>query len=152
MARFAKSKIGFKFHRKLSQNWDETISASSRRRLMAKRKHGTTINLVHESLQAVFVRSPNRPVGLCSRILATIFSQFVVICFRALKESWYSDKLVLAWHYASKSQKIPNVLNFRIEFSSYHPIVLVETKHETRFQSFNFNSHLFMAFWISFSL
>ena len=55
-------------------------------------------------------------------------------------------------HYASKSQKIPNVLNFRIEFSSYHPIVLVETKHGTRFQSCNFNSHLFMAFWISFSL
>ena len=55
-------------------------------------------------------------------------------------------------HRALEYQKTPNESKFRINFFSYHLIVLFETKHETRFQRCNFVSHLLMEFSRSFSL
>ena len=55
-------------------------------------------------------------------------------------------------HRALEYRKTENVSKFRINFFSYHLIVSVETKHETRFQRCNFVSHLLMEFSRSFSL
>ena len=55
-------------------------------------------------------------------------------------------------HRALEYRKTENVSKFRINFFSYHLIVSVETKHETRFQRCNFVSHILMEFSRSFSL
>ena len=49
-------------------------------------------------------------------------------------------------HRALEYRKTENVSKFRINFFSYHLIVSVETKHETRFQRCNFVSHVLMEF------
>ena len=65
---------------------------------------------------------------------------------------WEGVDGVAGVHRALEYRKTENVSKFRINFFSYHLIVSVETKHETRFQRCNFVSHLLMEFSRSFSL